>query len=509
MLAPHKFFSHPRESCAASSVHDVPSLPLLNLIVQVLHGKIDFSKTAIVSVQHILETTASLFKAFIELGVRPERLYCIGKPYSTCPEVARAFKKLKVQLLPDVMPAMVGEYQESSRVGIRSLWQKVEMDLQSNGIDTIIVIDDGGRGFEEMPRWLRFNYKVAGVEQTRAGLYSTTLTDTLPFPLVEVASSAAKRFIEPPLIIEAVFEGIKGRILALEINERTVCGVIGNGAIGNALVGFLAQKGATVLVYDESAQSFQQVAFYNKFHRMDGIFSLIENSDYVFGCTGRDITQGINTLDACKGKRKTFISCTSEDKEFFSFLKVVAKCNLSKTINPLSDINFSINGCDVLIMSGGYPVNFNGSPSSVPPRDIELTRCLLLLGFVQAFLAAEKPVPDGITPHKTKRLQLNPFLQRFVALLWGQRQRFENSQKYSSELMDNFRDIQWIIKNSGEGRLFDHHFLRNFFFLPPREMLRITYPSCSPQSPLDRSPTANPTTSTAENAPTNKLSSSL
>ena len=44
----------------------------------------DRSDTIIICVQHILETTASMFNTFLQLGLSPNNIYLMGKLYSTC-----------------------------------------------------------------------------------------------------------------------------------------------------------------------------------------------------------------------------------------------------------------------------------------------------------------------------------------------------------------------------------------------------------------------------------------
>lgn len=431
--------------------HPIPKLPSVDQIVsQMVDARMcpDFSKTIVVGAQHILETTSTLFEALIRLGVNPGKIYLTGKPYSTSETVAKTFIGLGIQLMPDVMPSKPGEYQAACRTNIRRMWERVQADLRDKhaGVDTILIIDDGFRCFEEMPPVLRFAYKVAGVEQTRGGLYSG-ISNGLPFPLVEVASSAAKRHLESPMIAAAVFKSTQEFLATMDLQNDTVCGVVGNGAIGEAIASYLLEMGVKVVVFDVSPQAFSKVSSHSNLYRLDSIESVIINAECIFGCTGTDITDGIDILNIAKGKRKVFISTTSEDREFLGLLKIIAQ-QIGLETDPLSDISFNSNtGCEILVKNGGYPVNFDRTPWNVPANDIELTQCLMLGSFIQAAICAEKPVGDGKTLNKISRQMLNPYLQRYVVNLW--KQRPENLEKYVSDQFRLFNDIGWISDNSG------------------------------------------------------------
>jgi len=91
---------------------------------------------------------------------------------------------------------------------------------------------------------------------------------------------------------------------------------------------------------------------------------------------GIRLVQGIDVLDIAK-KDKVFVSCSSEDKEFLSLLRVIAQN--SPAVDPMTDVScVSYSGSKILVLKGGFPINFDRTPSCVPARDIELTRGLLL-----------------------------------------------------------------------------------------------------------------------------------
>jgi len=65
-------------------------------------------------------------------------------------------------------------------------------------------------------------------------------------------------------------------------------------------------------------------------------------------------------------KTKTLISCSSEDKEFLSLLRVINNTSLN-VFDPLDDIEYiSEFGAKIHLLRGGFPVNFDNSGESVP-----------------------------------------------------------------------------------------------------------------------------------------------
>ncbi|MCK4870909.1 MAG: hypothetical protein KAS93_07355 [Gammaproteobacteria bacterium] len=431
--------------------HPIPELQALNKMVsQIKEASItpNFNKTIVVGAQHILETTSTLFEALIKLGIDPNKIYLTGKPYSTSETVAKTFINLGIQLMPDVIPGKPGEYQSACRRSIRRMWQQVQTDLRDKhqDVDTIIIVDDGFRCLEEMPPVLRFDYKVAGIEQTRGGLYSS-ISMGLPFPLIEVASSATKRHLEAPMIATAVFKSIKEFVTSINLQRDVVCGVVGNGAIGEAIASYLLKTGFKVVVFDTSPTAFSKVISNSNLFRLDSIESVIINAECIFGCTGKDITDGIDILNIAKGKRKIFISTTSEDREFLGLLKVIGE-QCEPGTNPLDDINFKNHDeCEIVIKNGGYPVNFDRAPWNVPAEDIELTQCLMLGAFIQATICAVKPVGDGVTLNKISRQMLDPNMQSYIVNIW--KQISNNKEKYSSDVFRLFENAGWITDNSG------------------------------------------------------------
>lgn len=428
----------------SSAPYPIPQLPVLDKLVDLAQNRAlpNLDRTVIIGVQHLLETTATLFQSLIKLGIKPENMFFAGKCYSTSPVIAKTIEDMGINLIHGSIPKYPGAYQAVNKEDVKNLWQQFKEASKKREIDRVIILDDGGRCIEEMPRTLPFYYYSACIEQTRGGLYSSSI-DRLASPLIEVATSAVKRHIESPLIAEAILSKVKHILPKLNLNKDTVCAVVGNGAVGNEMVKYLSSLGQTVICYDEDPAVFKDISGYKPI-RMQNLETLLANCTHVFGCTGRDITKGIDVFDIAAVDDMHFISCTSEDKEFASLLKRIAEENKRMYFEPLSDITcWSNNQSKITIYKSGFPVNFDRKPWNVPARDIEITQGLLLSACLQAITTAMKKMD---TQDEKKRQMLAPHLQQIVLKEWLKGQSAEH---YSKELLDKFNDIEWIKTNSG------------------------------------------------------------
>jgi len=424
-----------------------PKLPLLDEIANEVKmgGFLSLDKTAVIGMQHLLPTTATLFNIMIDvLGIRPENMFFKGKFYSTHPETEKYMIGRGIQILKTKSPRWPGQYQENTREEIKEMWENFEKRLKTSEIEKIIVLDDGGMCLESIPKSIRYEYRIAGIEQTRFGLYSKTVKAQV-FPLIDVARSAAKKHLESHIIAESVLRRLNTLLAGLDVKNSTVFGVVGNGAIGTAITKYLLEKGYHVVIYDESDSAFHGIRNKNCY-RMDKLESLIAGSDIVFGCTGRDVTENIDVTELVNGKC-VFISCSSQDIEFLTLLKKIGTTPYSETINNnISRIGYvGKSSQEISVLEKGFPVNFDRTPLCDFPADISLTRGLLLGSFIQAALLARKPADDGLTPNKTSHYMLDPFVQRFVVNHWKSGQP---KKRYTEEELSCFNDINWVMKNS-------------------------------------------------------------
>ena len=460
------FFTQPKMMLLATTQamrfctipHTESNMPVLEAVAKIGKELVNFEDTAFFSVQHILKTNVPLFKHLIEdFKAKPNNIYLSGKGYSDSTVAEHCLKKLGLRYFKlENSYAAAGQYQQHLRNHLKQVWHHFIDNLEKQNIKSLIIIDEGGHALETMPNFLCFEYAMAGIEQTRGGLYSPAV-NSLPFPLIEVASSAIKRHLESPLIVEAILKKLQTALGArADIHAKTVFGVIGNGAIGASVTPYLLERGYTVLAYDENKDAFNGFLHKN-LYRVQNVNALIDRADYILGCTGKDTLKGSSLLDNATHHQK-FISCTSEDKEFYSLRKTM-DTQSSIELNNRGDIVYhSKMGAKITLVNGGFPVNFDQSGESVPATDIQLTRALMLGACIQAGLAASKP-EGGTEIALTQRIQLDAKLQRFVAQQFRQ---YQPINRYSLTQWQLSQDLNWIKNNSG-GQVCDNQVLARAF----------------------------------------------
>jgi hypothetical protein len=285
-----------------------------------------------------------------------------------------------------------------------------------------------------VPAFISEKYDLVGIEQTTSGLINPFMR-TLSFPVIEVASSAAKQILESPLIAEAVIKKLD-TLLPTTSKHILTCAVVGVGLIGTAIGRKLISLNHKVLTYDLDACKTKRL---EKACPAENLEEALLSADYIFGCSGKDITEGfpLETLN----KEKTFISCSSQDKEFRTLLKLFKQHHCAYH-NVLDNLDCTLNNQIVHIIRGGFPVNLDNSGESVSAVDIQLTRGLLLSGALQAIGIGSRPPPSN---QPTWRYMLNPTLQSFVVSHWILHSPTAPSSFARSPL---WQDVAWIAANS-------------------------------------------------------------
>jgi len=364
-------------------------------------------KIAIVCCQHLLETTGSLIECLIRHGLPPARVFIVGKVYSSNRRVAQTLSHLGCDVMEGSRAKSPGYHSEAIEDDAKEMWQHAECIAASNVVEGIVVLDDGAHMAGALPPFAREfcrRRKVIGVEQTTSGL----IRKRTILPVVNVASSAIKRHIEPGLICQAILHRV--RSLVELRSQGTRCGVIGLGKVGGTLASELRRNGYTVFGYDIDDGRLESML---PRERCKSIVELVGRSDLIFGCTGRDSVPPADAFDGVRGE-KTFASCSSSDGEFRSLLRqpwLWTPMTGEKGTCPT--LVSSHGAVSLRVLRSGYPVNFDNSPESVPRDDIQLTRGLLLGAVLQA---VELIASNGLAGCNT--IMLDPNVQRIVRQSW-------------------------------------------------------------------------------------------
>jgi S-adenosylhomocysteine hydrolase len=411
--------------------HLFPALPLLERVkAQFANRRAPLHNVGMVCLQHLVETTGSLFEELIGLGLNPDHTFILGKLYSTNPSVESRLRELGFQVLPSRAPNAWGTYETHLQVEIEEMWNNAASKFRSSSVDQIVALDDGGCVLASVPRSVRLSLPVTGVEQTMSGI-ALQVAGQVHIPVVQVATSAVKKLLEPFLIQQAVFQRVSQR----EFFRREIsCGVVGLGSIGTAVLAALLERNSSVNVFDKQ-EDIANGGLPPGVVRCSSLEELFRKSDCIFGCSGTDLLKGADWWKSISGS-KVLVSCSSHDREFQTILKSLND-DQKKQSNKLADTVVRTQGGEWLVMRGGFPANFDGSLESVAEADIQLTRALLMGGILDAAQLGTKP--DG----GYSSLMLSPRLQSFVVNQWLDLVP-PKRDSYSPQILGIFRDTARI-----------------------------------------------------------------
>lgn len=408
-----------------------PSLPVLSRLqnrVAQLAG-LNWDQVSIVAVQHLLESTGSLLHELTILGVPPHRIHILGKHYSSNRDIIDALHTEGFNVYKSTEDHPPGQFSTIFRADVSAMWANVLGSYTREMPSLVIVLDDGGRCIEAIPEDLSRSCRVIGIEQTTSGIRTTRNH----IDVIQVATSAAKKLLEPPLISEATFDKVTKY---LPVREKALrCGVIGLGNIGKAIAHSLMAMGHDVFGTDKDpilSKGIPNVSWCKDAR------AVLNNAEYIFGCAGEDVFFAENIVDNIRGT-KILLSVSSEDVEFNSLIRAI---DHRDNLSPHQDISITLPSASLRIVKGGFPVNFDGTRTSVASEAIQLTRGLLLGAVVQAALLRKL----GKRSAPASNLMLDPNLQEFVVREWCS--VYSRSAQISGDLTEKFKDVAWIAANS-------------------------------------------------------------
>jgi S-adenosylhomocysteine hydrolase len=387
---------------------------------------VNWDETLLVGNQHLLPSSGALVNSLLSLGVPPANLIFTGKVYSCRSDVVTWLKNNKVHVIsPTAGSFLPGTLVARHMSDLAKFWHYVEDVARSVKVKRIVLLDDGGYGLLSMPAALASKCSVTVVEQTMSGLKNGEANARLR--RINLAASAAKVRLESPFIADAI-----SRAMAMDIPGREApIGIVGMGNVGKALGTCFESMGHKVFFFD-TKRDCRPVN--ERVNRLGSLKELCEKCSIVVGCTGEDIFGDADWIGSI-GKVVTLISASSQDIEFRTLLKMAPRVS----IQPGADVTVSVGNAVYRVLFSGFPINFSGTSEIEQPRDIQLTRALLLGSVLQA-LSCDGQVNsrgDWLTAE-----QLNDALQRFVVRTWSDLTGVSNASK------GNFESLQWIKENS-------------------------------------------------------------
>lgn len=351
----------------------------------------------IVSLQHIFLTTASMFRSIIELGFLPENTFLLGKLYSTNVHGERWIINAGITYFEFAGQNHnpIQTFDDKINIYVKKMWKAAQKKIQESNIKYLIILDEGGHCLENIPEAIvSSDINIVGIEQTKRGLYKTEKFSK-KVPIISVASCAAKKHLESLIIVRSIYKKVKEIITPKEAKKSNI-GIIGVGVIGEALLQYLQKlrkdaKKFNLFIYDTDQIKLQRIkTTNNKVYACDSVEQLVFHSDFIFGCTGKDISS-IEWLDFNYNGSKTLISCSSSDIEF---QKLVYKQDNNTERNIFDDVVLenTRNKGIVRILNGGYPINFMPNEIDIKTQDsvrdprefIQITRGLLFSSIIYA-----------------------------------------------------------------------------------------------------------------------------
>ena len=414
------------------------NLPLLEEIFNYipLNEKLIFSEQlshmGLVSVQHLLPTTVSLFCYLNKFGLPFQHVHVLGKSYSTVDGCTEQLQRRGVNVTPITHDSSIGLFEYGFQIDIQELLKRFELFLKEHpNVTSIIVLDDGGRLAQLIPKDIKEKYKIVFIEQTTAGsrkIEQLAREQQLEYPAISVARSDAKK-----LEAKSIADTFEGPLFNLPIftqggHKKSIIGVVGNGTIGKAIRAKLIARGYMVVLLDyENFKSTSGDCFLQK-EAAIALGRLVLMSDVVVGCTGADIFKIFSKMhwnisklieEIIIRKNTYFVSVSSERKELTSLLYALDEMFPGRKTNSQHSLAiYSLNDHDhehgIGIANGGAPVNFTGTASCDPPERFQLTRSLLLGAVLMSLRIFS--VSKGSVENKLYALDHD--YQRFVISKW-------------------------------------------------------------------------------------------
>ncbi len=369
--------------------------------------KINLSDYAVIAVQHILKSNFQLFKWINILGVPFDRMYIVGKKYSTCPITTDFFKSKGIHVKIDLDISSKQSFHNGIQGYDSRLSKLVKNEMLKalncipNKAKRLLIIDDGAIAIQcanDLQK--EINFIPIAIEQTRFGskFIRSEKNGPLNFPVVNVAESNSKLILESPLIGKSIVNEIHHRLNTLKDHLKGLSHkvlVVGYGNIGMAVSENFIKRGYEVFVSDNN-ETKKSKARSMGIKVVDIDYGL-SCSNLIIGCTGEEWFNNKHFNFLKEGF--ILISGTSSDIEF----QIVNlnkgqrhKIELQKSIkespylNIHGDYKILLDNKSGWILNSGYPVNFDGRPDPIDPKSIQLTRTLMLAAVCQAHMASNR-----------------------------------------------------------------------------------------------------------------------
>ena len=327
----------------------------------------DLENVIIIGAQHILPSTLTMLESFFDRGLSPEKVFLIGKCYSTDFYTYEKLQELGIYVCPSSLEFNKKESFDSIYYNnIMKFAKKVIGKIRSIDKSVIVVLDDGGDLIFFLNDYIKhMDTPVACVEQTTSG-YQKIKNLNLNMSVVNVARSHAKLNLESKIVVKTAIEVIERKLFSGVIQASNIL-IFGNGAMGSALASALRDKFNVSLTDIDPKKS-------NDSH--EKYLQNLSEFDLIIGCVGKTVLS-YDQIKKIKSNA-TLISLSSSDREF-------EISEFRGASNEIYSCHSDFECCNgIKVLNCGFPINFSEDASQVDIEEFELTRALLTLGVLQA-----------------------------------------------------------------------------------------------------------------------------
>lgn len=266
--------------------------------------------------------------------------------------------------------------------------EAVNCVLEHYGNEPLFVIEDGGHVARYSYSHGRLN--ITGlVEQTTKGLRihddEFQLRGNLPFPVLPVAESEIKARLEPPFIADQIVQNIRIFAPALAVRGSRVL-IMGAGSIGLALARRLRENGASVRVCDPDPLKRLQVISECGPDAVAPIPSAAASwADLIVGASG---TPSLRAEILAAARDKALVASVSSDRLEIDHFWLDQMCGGQRkcfwlgqdTASAAAQTIYSFaDGREIVLLSGGYPLNFGGPRSGMVANGADLIMSFMLV----------------------------------------------------------------------------------------------------------------------------------
>lgn len=287
----------------------------------------------------------------------------------------------------------------------------------------LLVLDDGGLLTRLVARDRRLEkMHVVAVEQTTGGVFRWRRERTMSpsrIQLINVAESSGKLVRESPWIGDSLLAELSSRLRFFNGQRKKIdqkrFGIIGYGTVGSSLASRLRQKNATVAVFDIDRHKLS-IAANSGFSVYKSFAPTFSELDVLVGCTGSTLGSAIVDDAGLAALRDGAIlaSGSSGNGEWRLALQYLARPRRwswsqswdRDTAFDKIHMDYNVDlptGQAVVLVNGGFPLNFNGQIDPIDPKNIQLTRALMVAAGLQAKAAFSHGRGESWGGHERER----------------------------------------------------------------------------------------------------------